>query len=68
MNKKTEKALLDVINNGDKICKDKEQLNLYVRALNEFNVLVDKGYIKSRGYSLQTVDEREFAMTFNMGV
>ena len=68
MKNKTEKALLDVINNGDKICKDKEQLNSYVRALKEFNVLIDKGYIKSRGYSLQTVDEREFAMTFNMGV
>ena len=65
---KTEKALLEVMKNGDTICPDKEQLDAYVNALNEFNALIEQGYIKSRGYNLQTVDERGFTMAFNVGV
>lgn len=65
---KTEKALLEVIENGDTICPDKEQLDAYVSALNEFNALIDQGYIKSRGYNLQTIEERGFTMAFNVGV
>jgi len=65
---KTEKALLKVMKNGDTICPDKEQLDAYVSALNEFHALIDKGYIKSRGYNLQTVEERGFTMAFNVGV
>jgi len=64
---KTEKALLDVIKNGNTIYSDKEQLDAYVSALNEFNSLIDQGYIKSRGYNLQTVEERRFSMAFNVG-
>lgn len=65
---KTEKALLDVIKNGDTICSDKEQMDAFVSALHEFNSLIDRGYIKSRGYNLQTVEERSFSMAFNVGV
>jgi hypothetical protein len=65
---KTEKALLEVMKNSDSICPDKEQLDSYVSALNEFNALIDQGYTKSRGYNLQTVEEREFAMAFNVGI
>lgn len=65
---KTEKALLEVMKNGDTICPGKEQLESYVSALNEFNTLINQGYTKSRGYNLQTVEEREFAMAFNVGV
>ena len=65
---KTEKALLEVMKNGDTSCPDKEQLDAYTNALNEFNALIEQGYIKSRGYNLQTVDERGFTMAFNVGV
>ena len=65
---KTEKALLEVMKTGDTICPDKEQLDSYVSALNEFNALIGKGYTKSRGYNLQTVEERGFGMAFNIGV
>jgi len=65
---KTEKALLEVMKNSDTICPNKEQLDSYVSALNEFNALINQGYTKSRGYNLQTVEERGFAMAFNVGV
>ncbi len=65
---KTEKALLEVMKNGDTICPDKEQLDLYVSALKDFNALIGQGYTKSRGYNLQTLEERGFTMTFNIGV
>lgn len=63
---KTEKALLEVVKNGDTICLDKDLLDSYVDALNEFNELINQGYTKSRGYNLQTVDEQGFAMAFNI--
>lgn len=65
---KTERALLEVMKKGDTICPNKEQLDSYVSALNEFNALIGQGYTKSRGYNLQTVEERGFAMAFNVGV
>jgi len=65
---KTEKDLLEVVKNGDTICSDKEQLDSYVDALNEFNALIDQGYTKSRGYNLQTVEEQGFALAFNVEV
>ena len=65
---KTEKALLEVMKNYDTICPDKEQLDLYVSALNDFNALIDQGYTKSRGYNLQTVDEQGFTIAFNTEV
>lgn len=65
---KTEEALLEMMKNGDAICLDKEQLDSYVNALNEFNELINQGYAKSRGYNLQTVEERGFAMEFNIGI
>lgn len=64
----TEKALLEVMKNGDTICPNKEQLDSYVSALDEFNALIDQGYTKSRGYNLQTVEERRFTMAFNVGL
>lgn len=64
---KTEEALLEVMKNSDTICLDKEQLNTYLSALNEFNALIDQGYAKTRGYNLQTIEERGFAMAFNVG-
>ena len=65
---KTEKALLEVVQNGDTVCPDKEQLDSYVNALNDFNALIDQGYTKSRGYNLQTVEEQRFAIAFNVGI
>lgn len=65
---KTEKALLEVVKNGDTVCPDKEQLDSYVNALNDFNALIDQGYTKSRGYNLQTVEEQRFAIAFNVGI
>ena len=65
---KTEKALLEEMKKGDTICPNKEQLDTYVNALNEFKALIGQGYTKSRGYNLQTVEERGFAMAFNVGV
>ena len=65
---KTEKALLEVVKNSDTICPDKEQLDSYVNALNDFNTLIDQGYTKSRGYNLQTVEEQGFAIAFNIGI
>ena len=65
---KTERALLEVVKNGDTICPDKEQLDSYVNALNDFNALIDQGYTKSRGYNLQTVEEQGFAIAFNVGI
>ena len=64
----TERALLEVVKNGDTICPDKEQLDSYVNALNDFNALIDQGYTKSRGYNLQTVEEQGFAIAFNVGI
>ncbi len=65
---KTDKALLEVVKNGDTVCPDKEQLDSYVNALNDFNALIDQGYTKSRGYNLQTVEEQRFAIAFNVGI
>ncbi len=65
---KTEKALLEVVKNGDTVCPDKEQLDSHVNALNDFNALIDQGYTKSRGYNLQTVEEQRFAIAFNVGI
>lgn len=62
---KTEEALLEVMKNSDTICPNKEQMDSYVSALKDFNTLIDKGYTKSRGYNLQTVEEQGFAMVFN---
>ncbi|MBO4849868.1 MAG: hypothetical protein J5529_03080 [Prevotella sp.] len=53
----TEEALLKIINEGDSICNNKEQLESFESAINEFNTLVNLGYAKSRGYSLQTIEE-----------
>ena len=54
---KTEKEILDIMNNSDVICTDKEQLDSFEKALESFNELINRGLVKSRGYNLQTIED-----------
>lgn len=62
---KTEKDLLEIIKESDTIIKNKEQMPAYEEALKQFKKLVEEGLIKKRGYNLQTIDEKEVAMSFS---
>ncbi len=46
----------------------KDTLDSYVTATNEFNVLIEQGWAKPRGYNLQTIDEVGFPTPFNEGI
>lgn len=50
-------------NNNTKECMDS-----YVSALTEFNLLIEQGWAKLRGYNLQTIDEVGFPTPFNEGI
>ena len=45
-----------------------ELMDSYVSALTEFNVLIEQGWAKPRGYNLQTIDEVRFPTPFNEGI
>ena len=63
---KTEKEILDIMNNSDVICTDKEQLDSYEKALESFNELINRGLVKSRGYNLQTIEDFGGSLAFNV--
>lgn len=63
---KTEKEILDIMNNSDVICTDKEQLDSYEKALESFNELINRGLVKSRGYNLQTIEDYGNSLAFNV--
>ena len=63
---KTEKEILDIMNNSDVICTDKEQLDSFEKALESFNELINRGLVKSRGYNLQTIEDFGGSLTFNV--
>ena len=63
---KTEKEILDIMNNSDVICTDKEQLDSYEKALESFNELNNRGLVKSRGYNLQTIEDFGGSLAFNV--
>ena len=63
---KTEKEILDIMNNSDVICTDKEQLDSFEKALESFNELINRGLVKSRGYNLQTIEDYGNSLTFNV--
>lgn len=48
--------------------EDKDTLDSYVSASTEFNVLIEQGWAKPRGYNLQTIDEVGFSTPFNEGI
>ena len=64
---KTEKALLDAVKSVE-VNIDREQLNSYEQALNDFKALISQGYTKSRGYNLQTIDDSVGIVAFNAGI
>lgn len=61
-----EKDYLDIMSKSDVICSDKEQLNAYEKALDSFNDLINRGLIKSRGYNLQTIEDYDNVLAFNV--
>ncbi|MBR6931045.1 MAG: hypothetical protein IKH61_12600 [Bacteroidales bacterium] len=63
---KTEKEILDIMNNSDVICTDKEQLDSFEKALESFNELINRGLVKSRGYNLQTIEDYGNSLAFNV--
>ncbi len=63
---KTEKEILDIMNNSDVICTNKEQLDSYEKALESFNELINRGLVKSRGYNLQTIEDFGGSLAFNV--
>lgn len=63
---KTEKEILDIMNNSDVICTDKEQLDSFEKALESFNELINRGLVKSRGYNLQTIEDYGGSLVFNV--
>ncbi len=63
---KTEKEILDIMNNSDVICTDKEQLDSFEKALESFNELINRGLVKSRGYNLQTIEDFGGSLAFNV--
>ena len=63
---KTEKEILDIMNNSDVICTDKEQLDSFEKALESFNELISRGLVKSRGYNLQTIEDFGDSPAFNV--
>ena len=63
---KTEKEILDIMNNSDVICTDKEQLDSFEKALESFNELINRGLVKSRGYNLRTIDYYGNSLAFNV--
>jgi len=63
---KTEKEILDIMNNSDVICTDKEQLDSFEKALESFNELINRGLVKSRGYNLQTIEDYGNSLSFNV--
>ena len=54
---KTEEALLNTIKESDSIFPDKKQIESFEKAIDEFNSLILQGYTRSRGYTLQTIEE-----------
>lgn len=48
--------------------EDKDTLDSYVTATNEFYALIERGWTKPRGYNLQTIDEVGFPTPFNEGI
>ena len=63
---KTEKEILDIMNNSDVICTDKEQLDSFEKALESFNELINRGLVKSRGDNLQTIEDYGKSLSFNV--
>lgn len=61
-----ERAYLDIMSKSDVICADKEQLDLYEKALDSFNELISLGLVKSRGYNLQTIEDYGNSLMFNV--
>ncbi len=57
----TEKRITDLMNNVEKLHYDTTTLETFEKSSKEFQNLIEQGLTKSRGYNLQTIEDR---MTF----
>lgn len=57
-----EDRIKDVLNNYTFSQQDKDTIKEYEKSVKDFEQLINRGIIKSRGYNLQTIDDASDSM------